>query len=62
MEFLVKHKEYEVENGRPLQVTVPVQWLRDRAKPGDRLGLFEDPKTHRLIIDILPPKNNEVAE
>jgi hypothetical protein len=63
MELLVKHTEYTVDFGRRLlQVTVPAQWLRDYAKQGDKLGLFEDPRTHRLIIDVLPQDKQKQGE
>ena len=56
MSDLVKQSEYEVEDGKTIKVTVPIQWLRDFTSPGDTLGLFEDSE-HRLIIDkIAPPK------
>lgn len=60
MTDLVKHSEYEIEDGKPVKITVPIIWLRGFAKPGEVLGLFEHPETHQLIIDKIPsPK--EVA-
>jgi len=53
MSDLVKHSEYEVEDGKTIKVTVPIQWLRDFTKTGDMLGLFEDSE-HRLIIEKIP--------
>ena len=52
MENLVKIREYDVpmDDSRAILVAVPVVWLRDNTKPGNKLGLYESPKTHWLVI------------
>lgn len=62
MDNLVLHTTYEITedtfNSKPLKVTPPIIWLRTQTKPGDKLGLFEHPETHELIIKQIPqPKD-----
>lgn len=52
-----KLREYIVpdDRGRFLQVSIPALWLRDHTKPGEKLGIFEHPETHQLIIEKISP-------
>lgn len=61
MENLVKLREYDVpmDDSRAILIAVPVVWLRDHAKPGDKLGLYECPETHRLVIKKLERPEEE---
>ena len=62
MATLVKHREYTwSDDGKPVVVNVPVQWLRDFCGSGGRVGLFENPRTHVLEIRPIekPSKDSE---
>ncbi len=54
MDNIVKVREYRVDSHeRTMQINIPSLWLREKTKIGDRLGLFQEADTGRLIIDII---------
>lgn len=62
MDNLVLHTVYDITeetfDSKPLKVTPPVIWVRTQTKPGDKVGLFEHPETHQLIIEKISPSKD----
>ena len=59
---LVKQREATVDpqhlTGRPLALALPITWVRDHLKAGDRVSLWIDSEDQsQFIIKVNPPEN-----